>query len=167
MTQSSSRSSSAAQPRIAQATPRECRSLCARRSCGRCSLTDLKWHLRPSPCVWSRHAQHLRERTTDSPFVFASGRHEQSNVAFVDRRNQASRAARVQRLLDVIAAATDGITLGAPRWTNSLAILESLLMGTSRRRRRPLPLVHVLLLNGSWRCDVTPRRVAVGFRIRR
>jgi hypothetical protein len=55
--------------------------------------------------------QHLRERGTEAPLTFPSHPHEQPEVAFVERRNHPSRAARVKRLFDRIAATVDGITL--------------------------------------------------------
>jgi hypothetical protein len=53
--------------------------------------------------------QRLREWRTAPPLRFPSRAHEQREV--VERRNHPSRAARVKRLLDRIAATVDGITL--------------------------------------------------------
>jgi hypothetical protein len=55
--------------------------------------------------------QHLRERTTDAPFVFASHPLEEAKVTFVERRNHTSRAARMKRLLDVVASTPEGLSL--------------------------------------------------------
>ena len=54
---------------------------------------------------------HLRERTMEPPFVFVSHPHEDPKVAFVERRNYTARAARVQKLLDIMASTTDGLSL--------------------------------------------------------